>query len=331
MCRSKFIELAHPGSSAAIIPLLARCPLVLACDEGYAMPLATTLRSVAESNQCHWPLDVNVLNDGFSNDAKEKVIQSLPDGSMHIRWIPVDLSLFEQFGLLDHVSRMTFARLQIPRIFAETASKILYLDTDILVLGDLSPLFQTDLGDASVGAVLDFHVDSNLKSVRPERTVGVPRVRNYFNAGVLLIDVGTCRQRMVAEKALDYLRGHADSPYADQDALNVACDGDWKQLDTTWNFQNHHTKRIRREPASKRPAIVHFITSSKPWKPSSASVNAAFYDDFRSRTRFSRSPTGRVWAALSNLIWRVKYRLDRMNAWLAQPGPRPHESAQGQD
>ena len=41
-------------------------PIVLACDQNYAMPLATTLRSLVDSNRRHWPLDITVLSDGFT-------------------------------------------------------------------------------------------------------------------------------------------------------------------------------------------------------------------------------------------------------------------------
>ena len=154
----------------------------------------------------------------------------------------------------------------------------------------------TDLRGAAVAAVRDHHVDSDLKSNLRDRTVGVPRVRDYFNAGVMLIDLPEWRRQRISEKALQYLHEHCNSPYSDQDALNVACDGMWKELDSTWNFQNHHVTRIDRQPPTRRPAIVHFITSSKPWKPSSSSINAALYDRFRRRTRFRRSLVASAWA-----------------------------------
>ena len=56
------------------------CPLVLACDDAYAMPLATTLRSLAEANQSRWPLDVTVLTDDASETTRAMVDASLPIG-----------------------------------------------------------------------------------------------------------------------------------------------------------------------------------------------------------------------------------------------------------
>lgn len=291
---------------------LPPCPIVLACDEGYAMPLATTLRSLAESNRAHWPLDVHVLTDRFSDEARERVARSQPTGAVRIRWITVDLEAFAQFGLLEHVSRMTYARLQIPQLFGEDVTRVLYLDADILVLGDLELLWRTELDGAPIGAVLDHHVDADLKLGHHHLTRGVPRVGHYFNAGVLLMDLAVWRRDRTAERAIDYLRTHSTSPYSDQDALNVACDGTWKRLDGHWNFQDHHCTRIGRMPVADRPAIAHFITSSKPWKPSSSSVNSGLYERFRDRTHFRRSPREKIGAALSTLSWRMRYRLQRL-------------------
>src|SRR5271154_1359623 len=84
-------------------------PIVLACDEPYAMQLATVLLSAAEANRSGQPLDVYVLSDHFSPSIRRRVVESLPEGSAVIRWVPVDLSSFEEFPTLPHISKMTFA------------------------------------------------------------------------------------------------------------------------------------------------------------------------------------------------------------------------------
>jgi lipopolysaccharide biosynthesis glycosyltransferase len=267
-------------------------------------------------------MDVTVLTDGVSESAREKVVTSLPAGSVRVRWLRVDLAAFTRVGRLDHVSRMTFARFQIPDAFGPETARVLYLDADLLVLGDLTALMQIDLRGAPVAAVLDHHIDADIRAARVDRIVDVPRVRRYFNAGVLLIDLPEWRRRQVSQRALEFLRAHPNTPYADQDALNVACDDTWMELDRTWNFQNHHATRIDRRPSAERPAIVHFITSTKPWKPSSSSVNAALYDGFRSRTCFRRSPTEKAVAAVRTLGYRIKYRLARMTTMSPAPGRR---------
>ena len=130
-------------------------PIVFACHGSYAMPLATTLRSVTESNRRGWPLDVHVLADGFPDDTRMKVLESLPRGSASIRWVPADLEPFQGFSpggvgrCIGAISKIIFARFLIPRLFPETVSRVLYLDADLLVFGDLGALWEVDLGGQS--------------------------------------------------------------------------------------------------------------------------------------------------------------------------------------
>ena len=65
-------------------------PVVFACDDGYAMPLATALRSIVEANRSGGPIEFHVLFDKFSERAKGKVLDSLPTGTAVINWVPVD-------------------------------------------------------------------------------------------------------------------------------------------------------------------------------------------------------------------------------------------------
>jgi lipopolysaccharide biosynthesis glycosyltransferase len=288
--------------------------IVMACDLGYAMPLATTLRSLADQNVAMWPLSVTVLQEGFAAHDMLRVASSLPEGAVTLTWVAVDLHQFDGLPVLDHVSKMTYARLLLPRVLPASVKRVLYLDTDMLVLGSLNELLDVPLNGAAVAAVPDLHLDADIKSKDRALNPGVPCVANYFNAGVMLFDLERCGQQRVFEKAWAYLQLHANTPYADQDALNVACDGHWQALNSRWNFQGHHTCRIDRLPQELQPAIVHFITSTKPWKPSSTSINASLYDSVRSRTRYGRSTSQRLRDGLLTLCHRIHNRWRRVTA-----------------
>jgi lipopolysaccharide biosynthesis glycosyltransferase len=282
---------------------------VLSCDESYAMPLATALRSLVESNRAHWPLHVHVLTDGFAAALRAKVEASLPAGAAVLYWQIVDLTRFERFTTLGYISKATFARFQIPAALPPEADRVIYLDADLLVLDDLRALWETDLGSASTGAVLDA-LDPQLK-MGSARWPGVPRVSDYFNAGVLLIDVGQWRAQGIAQQALAYLGAHPATPFSDQDALNVVLDERWKRLDARWNFQDHYQTRVEELGPDKRPAIVHFVTSLKPWKATSMSPNCGLYDSFRKRTRFARTPLERLVDPVQAGWYRAKRSLRR--------------------
>lgn len=284
-------------------------PVVLACDKAYAMPLATTLRSIVESNRSGSPLEFHVLTDGFPENMQKRVFDSLPVGSASINWVTIDLKPFEDFATLSHISKITYARFLIPEIFPSSVSKVLYLDADILVLGDLGPLWETDLEGCVAGAVLD-RWDQRIKDDNPGLEM-VPRVQNYFNAGVLLIDLDRWRKERISEKALQYLNHNPQSLFSDQDALNVACDGLWKRLDSRWNCHDIDEKCISAFDYPEWPPIVHFAARKKPWKAESVSLNASFYDTFRSRTHFARTPWNKL-CDMTQIVWiRLKSNLKR--------------------
>jgi lipopolysaccharide biosynthesis glycosyltransferase len=264
------------------------CPVVLACDEAYAMQLATTLRSIVESNRKSWPLEFIILAFAFPKSVQAKVAQSLPKGSASIQWISVNLDAFSDFSTLEHISKVTFARLLIPRLLPQTTTRLLYLDADLLVLSDLAPLLETDLEPCVIGAVMD-GLDPEIKA-NVQGLERAPRVAQYFNAGVLLIDLAKWREKEISERALEYLRKFPDSPFSDQDALNVACDGIWKSLDRRWNIIDHVEQvNVARISDERRPWILHFATWKKPWNYRYPNANAAYYDDFRNRTLFART------------------------------------------
>jgi len=285
----------------------AASPIVMACDESYAMQVAVALRSALDASHGADPLNVHVLCSQFSTSLRQKVIDSLPAGLADIHWIPVDLGSFKTFSTLPHISKMTFARFMIPNIFPESVRRVLYLDADILVLQDLRPLWETDLRGAVVGAVKDHILDSQIKA-DARGVERFPRVQHYFNAGVLLIDLGQWRKHRISEQGLEYLKANPDSPLADQDALNVACDGRWLDLGVTWNFYDHFKTRISKLPPSERPRIAHFV-GQKPWKASKLSVNADLYDMFRQKTCFARRPADKLRDEIIRMCFRVRRRL----------------------
>lgn len=280
-------------------------PIVLACDEAYAMPLSTTLRSLVEANRNNAPLDVFILTPKkFSSCVKEKVLRSLPQGSsVTIMWVPVDLASFKDFSIQSYASTMAYARLLIPYIFSEAVTKVLYLDVDILVLGELDPLWETDLEGVAIGAVVDTFSKDNAKRLQLSAQVTVsmsdansaPPECDYFNSGVLLINLPRWRQEQISERALQYLVQNPQNLLMDQDALNVVYAGRWKQLDVRWNLQTHDPRGYSQIPVEEWPSIVHFAGKyTKPWLASNLNVNAGFFDAYRRRTQFARKPHEKV-------------------------------------
>ncbi len=174
----------------------------------------------------------------------------------------------------DHLTVETYYRLFLETAFDETVKRVVYLDADLVVLGDLSQLAAIDLGSKAVGAAIDLHVrrwGNGGAALWGKDTDDRP----YFNAGVLVIDLDAWRTLQVRHRSLEFLASNRDRIlFWDQDALNAVLAGDWKELDPRWNRMTDYWEERRegRLPFTREtiaslrdPFIVHFASPNKPW------------------------------------------------------------------
>ena len=157
--------------------------------------------------------------------------------------------------------------------------RFIYMDSDVLVMEDLDPLFRIVL-DQPVGAVVDAHVSLNgMPSMwRPWREERVDPMSPYLNTGVMVVDRERWTASKITERAFDLLARY-DLPCVGQDALNLALGGSFHRLTTRWNLMPYHLMRLLRTSdlvesnfdigeAITNPAVVHFHRSflGKPWQ-----------------------------------------------------------------
>jgi hypothetical protein len=147
--------------------------------------------------------------------------------------------------------------------------RVLYLDTDILVQGDIGPLWQAELGGCLHAAASDHLFDAHEK-------LQIPGNAPYFNAGIMLIDLNAWRRERVAERALAIVEHEFHRlSWCDQCALNAVTIGRWLEIDGRYNAQRIHFYMPERTPAGLRftlrpdanpdVVIAHFTGDQKPW------------------------------------------------------------------
>ncbi|HLX33019.1 MAG TPA: glycosyltransferase family 8 protein [Gaiellaceae bacterium] len=272
-------------------------PEILLCaDARYVQALVVALSSTLDNapDGAH----VTVVLDGYS--ARDRAaLERIANRRPHIAVSFLDGDRFDLSGLagIRHLTPATYHRLFVDEI-VPSASRVLFLDADLLVRHPLGPLFELDLEENAVGAVRDMAIadqahpwsDSPSKGDEP-----------YFNAGVLVIDLDRWRELGVGREAIALLRTQPMGN-ADQDALNSALRDQWKELDPTWNVQGallllheqpphpwREEMRSRAEALMSDPAIVHF-SGIKPWRPFS---HHPFTREWRRTLR--RSGPVRLW------------------------------------
>ena len=237
-------------------------PIFLSSDETYAPFVATTIASVCYNTQSS--VKFYVLDGGITNFSK-KQIETLKNQfkNLDIEFIKIDIE--KVFASIDyknccqHVSISTYNRFLIPELKPEI-DKALYLDVDVIALGDIQELYNIELNSGySLAACPEFIEDYRLYETSTR--LKLKSNHKYFNAGVLLIDCAKWRKQNMYQKLMDIESSCRDiCLQADQDVLNIAFDGEYQELPVKFNFM---TNDILNKPLDT--CIRHFNCQEKPW------------------------------------------------------------------
>lgn len=245
---------------------------VFAADSGYEMPLAVAISSLAH----HTPdISVLVLDGGLDPDAT-RAIDAGVAGRATVTWLPVDDTRLEGTGFAGP-SRLPVTanyRIILPDLAPEL-TRAVYLDADTVVTASMHELLEWDLEDAWLGAVPDSGSPFAAGPAGTDwRRLGLPADAPYFNSGVLAIPLQTWRDVGLPARAVQVLR-ESSPRWGDQDALNVASQGHWRELprrfnvqlgDVTGNSLNWALWPEEVAAAVDDPALVHFNGHIKPWQ-----------------------------------------------------------------
>jgi lipopolysaccharide biosynthesis glycosyltransferase len=222
--------------------------------------------------------------------------------------------------------KATWYRIFLPGLLA-SVDRVLYLDSDLLVLDSLEPLARVDLSDHYVGAVTNVFQPEHL--YRPGK-LGLSDPRDYFNAGVMLLNLDLLRRQDSTRALFDYGLAHAGDKLAwrDQDAVNVVLGGRRRTLAPRWNCMNAvlnfpwspYVFGIEQvEEARLHPAIRHFEGPgiNKPWHYLCEKEMQDLYADHRRHTPWpDYRRDGRTAANFTRRAWRS---LCRRTARLRRP------------
>jgi lipopolysaccharide biosynthesis glycosyltransferase len=242
--------------------------LVFATDEDFALALAVAIRSTLAHLAPTVTPEIYIFDSNISAASRTRLEKIVAAAGRHgdLRWITISPQRVEHLSNpYERITVATYSRLLIPELVARHVRRVVYLDVDVLVRQDLSPLFAIDLGGAPVGAVRDF-----------------VEHRHLFNAGVLVIDVERWRSDGLAERALQLA---AETGESDQEALNTVVQS-WCELEYKWNVQHGNLffaglhGLAERPPATdvierlyvqrwqlyRNAAILHFVGGVKPWE-----------------------------------------------------------------
>jgi len=212
---------------------------------------------------------VGRTTEELDRDKLSRSLTSFPNHSLSFREFTPPADRLLPLNPRAHYTLDNWTRLWVEQFFPVDIDRVLYLDSDIVVVGSVAPLWHTDLEGALLGAV------DIPGSGRGVTHLGLRAEDGYFNSGVLLIDLGQWRKTRARDAVLAYVEAHPEEMMrdVDQEALNACFYGRRKRLAYKWNaiwpfFREPVELALAPteiEAVRQEACIIHFNGNSKPW------------------------------------------------------------------
>ena len=237
-------------------------PIFFTTDDAYIPYLDVAVSSLIHNASPDYTYRIIVLNTGIRQENIDLIKRNEKEG-FAIDFVDISEQvegIQSRFKNVYHFSAVTYYRLFIASMFPQY-KKILYLDCDLVVLGDISRLYHTDLGDNIIAACPEMYVRSTPEfRLYAEKALGVDP-SSYINAGVLVVDMDNYREARIEEKFVELItRYDFDLLDPDQAYLNYLCDGRILVLPNGWN------KEPLPIPCEGELNLVHYALYKKPWQ-----------------------------------------------------------------
>lgn len=252
--------------------------VVLSTDHNYVFQTCVTIYSAIKNNpKIEY---VYVLGSALEAEDEAYFRQTAERLKRNITVICVENNTVCKLLDSDHLTSATFNRLLIDKLLPESIEKILYLDSDIVVRGDITKLYEDTRLNFHTAIVVEGFTSKNRCyiektaghkkcrnvmrcGINAKRKVGIKREGKYFNAGVMLINLLKMRENNIGEKCI---AAQKEIQYfdADQGVLNYVLKNDVAYAPSKYNCRPDVYSRKWQRYLQRHAVIFHY--SQKPWK-----------------------------------------------------------------
>ena len=233
-----------------------------ACDDNFVKFTMVSFESMKQNASRDKSYHIHVLHTNITPETQGRMLK-MADECFEITFDNVSSylnNLCERLPLRDYYSNTTYYRMFIADMYPEL-DKAIYIDSDTVVTGDISKLYDYDITEYDIGACHEqAMVQADVYGTYVEKCLGIDR-NAYFNAGILLINCKKFREKNVLEDFVRLLGIYDFRVTQDEDYLNIICRDHVLWLPQTWNTEMFGELLYPVEEAN----IIHYIMVSKPW------------------------------------------------------------------
>lgn len=272
--------------------------VALSANDYYAPYVATLLTSIREHSSIHNNYDIIIMNMDISLVNKSKlcrIFQDCPNFSLRFIDVGRYKEKFKHIFLRGHFKLETYFRLLMQDILP-SYHKILYLDSDMVVVDDLAELYDTDVTGYLLAACHDADTAGLYNGYEPQKkqymdnVLKIKHPYEYFQAGVILFNLDEFRKQYTVDDMLKFATSYKWE-LLDQDVLNFLAQEHYKAVDMSWNVMTdwrgiRKSDIISRAPkylsdeyaaAHNSPKIIHYAGPDKPWEITGSDYAEVFW------------------------------------------------------
>lgn len=247
--------------------------IVFCIDKNYIQHCAVTITSIF-SNTTTNNISISIIYSNIDDKSKSKLDSYIKGFTSDVKFILINEKDLKRFPVSDHITLASYYRIFLADLLESDIKKVVFLDCDLIVKKDIIQLWNIDISNYSHAAAIDHGVDNAHKE-----SLGIPNNADYFNAGVMLINLEYWRNNEVSKKSIKFIQNKFNKiKFWDQDVLNFVLQSQYLVVDSTWNatgilfrsdiWESLGFSKIKCQELlefSLDPAIIHFTGTYKPW------------------------------------------------------------------
>ncbi len=295
-------------------------------NEKYAPYAGTSITSLFEHHKEEDVL-VYVLGEGLSGQSRERFQKLTETYGKQIKILETEsvIEKVKAWGIPAYRGAYSAnLRLFIPYFLEKNVNRILYLDADTIVNGNLREFYDTDLRGNAIGMILD----SLGRSYKRDH-LGFSEEEPYYNSGVILFDLVKWHEESYSERIIEHVASREwDYTSPDQDLLNVVCKDGILKMEAKYNFQPVHavfsdttyfacygrTGYYTGEEIKKSRSDVRIYHSLRfvgefPWDAASVHPYTKLFDQYLDRSPWCDYQKQKAECTLPMKIEKILYRL----------------------
>ena len=283
--------------------------IIYTLNDNFVPQVGAGIISVLENNKEANSINFYIISSGISEKNKIELTNLVKKYGRFIKIIELgNINDYFDFQFdTNGWNPIVLARLLLDKILPNDINRIIYLDGDTIVRGNIEDLWNIDLNNKTIGMSIEPTIDKKRIEVL---NLGM---HPYCNAGVLLIDLKRFRKISAGKKIIEFYKKYDGKLFAnDQDAINGALKDEIFVISPKYNYYNifyqypyYFLKRIMKPKkyidksvfleAKSNPAIIHYLGEERPWREGNTHKYKHDYEKYLSMTVWKDTPLEEGW------------------------------------